>query len=97
MRHQAVLDSIYVERVHDGDSERNSVYCDIHRWTSITSGQRDTVCDTVVVVDGETVIQSSVILPYNTDAGYQRHGIKVFDQLLADHPAKQYLTFVGRG
>lgn len=83
---KATFELLYSEHLHDGDSESNLVSVNIHKWTS-GIGYRDVVCDTVVIVDGETVIQSSKILSGNTKAGYQRHGIEVFDKLLEDHPA----------
>lgn len=81
---KAIFELLYVEYLHDGDSESNLVSVNIHQWARI--GYSDVVCDTVVIVDGETVIQSSKILSGKTNAGYQRHGMKVFDKLLEDHP-----------
>lgn len=85
MKMRAKLDILYVENLHDGDSESNLVSVNIHRWSS-SLGYHDTVMETIVIVDGETVVQSSKVLSYDTAAGYQRHGMKVFDEMLVAHP-----------
>lgn len=82
---KAQLDIVYTENRHDGDTESNLVAVGIHRWKC--GFVVDVILTATVIVDGEPVVSKKTALSeYWSAADLQRHGIKVFDELLLSHP-----------
>lgn len=83
---RATIEYLYSECLHGDDPDWGMVSVDIRRWRCGTS-HNDVILQRYLIVDGEAVESGREILPRHwTTADYQRHGIKVFDELLARHP-----------
>lgn len=76
---------IYLESASIGDTDYQLVWVQIRQWSS--GGFRDVIIEATVIVDGDTVVEKCDVMPrYKTFAQLQRHGIKLFDELLLAHP-----------
>lgn len=60
------------------------VRVELRQWKD--GAHHDTILDSLVVVDGDEILNSQKVLRGTTDAGAIRHAIEQFDSYVSAHP-----------
>jgi hypothetical protein len=81
---------LYRQRHHcegyDGHKYPNEVRVVLRKWQAPGYANPDVVIETVVSVDGDSTLLTSIMPPDWTDWTAQRYAINKFDTLLLNHP-----------
>lgn len=84
---KARLDILYHETWYETDPEYNYVRVELRRY-SRDFGRADFILDSVVLVEGETLVEDvDATVAHFHDAGQLRVAIATFDHLKRNHPA----------